>query len=404
LPAEPPRQAAILVGGKGTRIGALTASVPKSLVPVSGRPFLDWLLDEVARHGIPRITLLAEHLGEQIVAAYHNTRLRGAAVEVLIEPKPLGTGGALRLFADHLEDRFLLLNGNTRFDINLLDLPLHLDDALGAIALRRAAPRAPSGIVETDAAGCVTGFAARPVGRDGPINGGIYALDRRIVAAIGEGAISLEAEVFPRLAAQGLLRGALYEGQFLDIGIPEDYAAAQIEIPAMTLRPAAFLDRDGVLIHDTGYPHKPQEARWMLGAAAAVKTLNDSGFLVFVVTNQAGVAHGYYEEAQIGVMHRWMAEAFSRAGAHVDEFTYCPFHPDARIARYRGESRRRKPAPGMIEDLIAMWPVVREGSFLIGDKPTDMTAAAAAGLPGHHFTGGDLAAFVAALPEVAARR
>jgi D-glycero-D-manno-heptose 1,7-bisphosphate phosphatase len=323
--------------------------------------------------------------------------MRGATVEVLEEPEPLGTGGALRLFAERLEERFLLLNGDTRFDVNLLDLPLHMQDATGVLALRRTAPGARFGIVELDAAGRVTGFTPRPEGREGPINGGIYLLDRRIAAGIGEGVVSLEGEVFPRLAARGVLRGTIYDGDFLDIGIPEDYTAAQARIPAMARRPAAFLDRDGVLIEDTGWPHRPGEARWIPGAAAAVKALNDASYLVFVVTNQAGVARGYYPEDQVGVMHRWMAEAFARAGAHVDEFAYCPFHPEATLPAYRQDSPRRKPAPGMLTDLMAAWPVRRAGSFMVGDKDSDLQAAAAAGVPGHLFCGGDLHGFVARL-------
>ena len=405
LPRAPvPRQACILVGGKGTRLGLLTATLPKPLVPVGGRPFLDWLIEEVARHGIPRITLLAGYFGEQILERYQGRAVRGATVEVLVEPEPLGTGGALRLFADRLEERFWLLNGDTRFDVNLLDLSLHLGDALGVLALGRTAPGERFGIVELDAARRVTGFAARAESRDGPINGGIYLLDRTIVAELPAGPVSLEADVFPRLAAAGALRGAIYDGAFLDIGVPEDYAGAQERIPAMARRPAAFLDRDGVLIEDTGWPHRPEEARWIPGAPAAVKLLNDAGYYVFVVTNQAGVARGLYPESQVGLMHRWIAGELARQAAHVDAFEHCPHHPDAPLEAYRRECPRRKPAPGMIRDLLAAWPVLPQGSFLVGDRETDCQAAAAAGLPGYLFPGGNLLDFVASLPALAALR
>jgi D-glycero-D-manno-heptose 1,7-bisphosphate phosphatase len=398
-----PGQACILVGGKGTRLGPLTAAVPKPLVPVGGRPFLDWLIEEVARHGIPRIMLLAGHLGDQIVQRYHARSVRGSTLEVLVEPELLGTGGALRFFAERLEPRFWLLNGDTRFEVNLLDLPLRMEDSLGVLALRRTAPGGRFGIVELDTAQRVTGFSPRSGGRDGPINGGIYLLDRRIVEAIGEGAVSLEAEVFPRLAAQGLLRGAVYEGAFLDIGIPEDYTAAQERIPDMARRPAVFLDRDGVLIEDTGWPHKPEEARWIPGAAGAVRLLNDAGYFVFVVTNQAGVARGFYPEAQVAAMHRWMAGELAQQGAHVDAFEYCPHHPEAPLEAYRRDCPRRKPSPGMIRDLLAAWSIRQDGSFLVGDRETDLQAAAAAGFHGYRFEGGNLLRFVASLPGVAAR-
>jgi len=388
------RQAAILVGGRGTRLGALTETLPKPMAPVAGRPFLDWQIEEVARHGFGRITLLAGYKAEQIAQRYAGTTVRGAALEVLVEPEPLGTAGALRLFRDHLDPRFLLLNGDTMFPVNLLDLPLHAAGAVATLALRRTAPGGRYGTVELAGDGAVRGFRAGSPERDGPINGGIYALDATVTDWIGEGQVSLEADVFPGLAQAGLLRGALYDSPFIDIGIPDDLARAQHEIPAMARRPAAFLDRDGVLIEDTGYPHRPEEVRWMPGAAAAVKALNDAGFLVFIVTNQAGVARGYYPESQVGVMHRWMAGELAAQGAHVDAFEYCPDHPEATLPEYRQASRRRKPAPGMIEDLLAAWPVDVRRSFLIGDRETDVAAAVAAGLPGHLFPGGDLHGFV----------
>lgn len=162
-------------------------------------------------------------------------------------------------------------------------------------------------------------------------------------------------------------------------------------------RPAAFLDRDGVLIEDTGYPHDPAQVRWVPGSRAAVKRLNEACYYVFVVTNQAGVAQGFYPEAQVAVLHSWMAERLAEAGAHIDAFEHCPHHPNAALPEYRRDCRRRKPAPGMIEDLLAGWPVDTARSFLIGDRPTDLAAAKAAGIAGHLFPGGDLEAFVTRL-------
>jgi D-glycero-D-manno-heptose 1,7-bisphosphate phosphatase len=392
-----PRQAAILVGGKGTRLGALTAATPKPLLDVGGRPFIAWLLDEVSRHGIPRITLLAGFEAAQF-ARYDGAAWRASRVEVLAEPAPLGTGGALRLFRDRLAERFLLLNGDTFFDVNLLALAARSEaQTLVTMALRRDAPGARFGVVELDDGARVTGFAPRPAAAaTGPINGGIYLLDRAVTDRIGEGPVSLEADVFPKLAAERRIGGVVFDGGFLDIGVPEDLLLAQTAIPAIARRPAAFMDRDGVLIEDDGYPHDPARVRWVPGAMAAIRSLNDAGHFVFVVTNQAGVAHGFYPEAQIGVLHRWMAGELARAGAHVDAFEYCPFHPEATLDAYRQDSPRRKPRPGMIEDLCAAWPVDRAGSFLVGDKATDIAAAEAAGLPGLLFPGGDLAAFLAA--------
>jgi D-glycero-D-manno-heptose 1,7-bisphosphate phosphatase len=168
-------------------------------------------------------------------------------------------------------------------------------------------------------------------------------------------------------------------------------------------RPAAFLDRDGVLNHDTGYVHTPDRFAWIAGAREAVRYLNDAGYLVFVVTNQAGVAHGYYEEAAIHALHAWMSAELKRGGAHIDAFFHCPHHPEGKVAAYRRDCSHRKPGPGMLLRARQQWRIDWGRSFLVGDRDSDIAAAAAAGIPGHKFPGGDLLAFLLAtvLPAAA---
>lgn len=167
--------------------------------------------------------------------------------------------------------------------------------------------------------------------------------------------------------------------------------------PPAARQPAAFLDRDGVLNVDSGFPWRPEQILWMPGAFAALRRLKRAGFLVFVVTNQGGIARGYYEEADVRALHDWMGREIAEAGGRIDGFYYCPHHPAEGRAPYRTVCGCRKPAPGLLLQAMADWPVRRDGSFLIGDRQTDLQAAQAAGVPGHLFPGGDLDRFVAAL-------
>jgi D-glycero-D-manno-heptose 1,7-bisphosphate phosphatase len=159
-------------------------------------------------------------------------------------------------------------------------------------------------------------------------------------------------------------------------------------------RPAAFLDRDGVINVDHGYVHSHERFVWVDGAVAAIRWLNERGYLVFVVTNQAGIARGYYDETAVRSLHRWMAGQLAIAGARIDAFYFCPHHPDAVHDDLRLHCDCRKPKPGMLLRAVAEWPVNRLGSFLIGDRSTDIEAAEAAGIPGHLFDGSDLLAMV----------
>lgn len=385
-------QCAILLGGMGTRLGALTRDTPKPLLDVAGEPFLDVIVREAVRRGFRDLVLLAGF--KSAIVEDYASQLRGrlpadCRVSVSVEPEPLGTGGAL-VHAQHLlADHFLLLNGDTWFDFNWLDLVALAGDG-SAVAARRIVGTDRYETLGIDPDG--RAMAVHPRGAadgSGLVNGGVYALRKQDLVGLPSHC-SVESDLLPLLIERGQLRGREYDGFFIDIGIPETFEAAQVEIPRRRCRPAVFFDRDGVLNHDDNYVGSIDRFRWMKGAKRAIKLANDLGFYVFVVTNQAGVARGFYAEADVQALHRWMADELSKDGASVDDWRFCPFHPDATVAAYQGAHHWRKPNPGMLDDLIRHWPVDVEGSFLIGDQPSDLAAATAAGVTPFLFEGGDL--------------
>lgn len=145
-------------------------------------------------------------------------------------------------------------------------------------------------------------------------------------------------------------------------------------------RPAAFLDRDGVLNVDREYVHRADQLEWIDGVPEAIRLLNDAGYLVIVVTNQSGVARGYYDEAAIGALHDRMRDTLAAQGARIDAFYYCPHHPDGKVAAFTMRCDCRKPGTGMLEQAARDWHIDRARSFMIGDKDIDTAAATAFGI------------------------
>jgi len=389
------KQAVILAGGVGSRLGSLTTSTAKPLLLVDGKPFLEYLIENLMRYGLDDIILLVGYRGDSFFYLSEPGYFGKCRVRLFFDgDKLLGTGGALRRARGLFEEYFLLLNGDTFFDINLLDLVSTANPrCIVNLALRSVDNVARYNPV-TVQSGMIVHFSA--TGNQGPglINGGIYFLKREIVDFIPNGNCSLERDVIPKLVEINKVGGRSFNRPFLDIGIPEDFSRAEDFLKRTYFRPAVFFDRDGVLNRDTDYLFQIEKFQWIDGAIEAIKYFNNNGFFVFVVTNQSGVARGLYTENDVQILHHYMNTELRKFGGHIDQFEYCPFHEDGVVGRYKGPSFRRKPQPGMILDLISNWPIRKEDSFLIGDQESDIMAALSANIKGYKFDNGNLFDFI----------
>jgi D,D-heptose 1,7-bisphosphate phosphatase len=393
-------QCAILAGGLGTRLGSLTEATPKPLLTRGGRPFLAWLIRELCRFGVSEFLLLTGHLSEEIeqaLPAIQAALPRRVAISVSREPVRAGTGGAVFHAREHLHDRFLLCNGDSLFDANLGALLAAAardePETTGRMLLRELPDASRSGVVTLEGDRITTFRERPPPGTPGIINAGVYLFSRRVLDGL-EPVCSLEADVLPALAAAGSLRGTLTGGYFRDIGVPGDFDRADDELRALRGRRALFLDRDGVINTDHGYVGSRDRFEWIDGALDAIRHATDVGWHVFVVTNQSGVARGKYAPVAVTDLLAWIGDEARRHGGTIDDTRYCPFHPDAVLPAFRAISDWRKPAPGMLLDLMRAWELDPARCVMIGDQPSDLQAAAAAGISGFRFMGGNLLSFV----------
>lgn len=231
-------QAIVLVGGEGTRLRPLTESVPKPALTLVDRPFLAYMIEWLAGHGVTEVVLACGFLPDVLREALAGEEERaGAAIRYVIEPERRGTAGAIRYAADqlgdHLEDRFLALNGDVLTDLDLgALLRAHADrGAQATLGLYPVDDSSAYGLVRSGPGGEVLEFLEKTGERAaGEVNAGMYVLERSVLDLIPPGEeVSIERDVFPRLVGEGL-HGLCLDGYWMDIGTPERYLQASWDI------------------------------------------------------------------------------------------------------------------------------------------------------------------------------
>lgn len=227
-------KALVLAGGLGTRLRPRFGDLPKPLAPIGGQPFLTRQLEWLRDRGIRRSVVLAGYGAEQMIETVGDGSSLGVTVDWSVESEPLGTGGALRLAAPHVDGSVIVANGDTLGDADpwTLERDRWEHAMIGAVALYRVEDARSRGRVEVDGSGRISAFVEKDERHEGVawVNGGLYAFSPQLWKELPDGASSLERDTLPRLAAEGRLLGVPCDGRFWDIGTPEEHARAEEDL------------------------------------------------------------------------------------------------------------------------------------------------------------------------------
>ena len=363
----------ILAGGKGTRIKKYLHNNPKPMVKFNEIFFLQYLINIYSKYPINKIFILTGYKSDIIFKNFHNKNFNFTNVVCIKEKKLMGTGGALLSLKKEKIKDFILVNGDTVFDIDLADfLKSFKKNKLGCVAL---APNKKNinnyklnNLAIENSVLCYKKYSKL-------MNGGVYFFKKRILNLIPKKPCSLEEDVLPNIIKKRLLTGKIYKNFFLDIGTPEYFNISAKKLTNHFFKPAAFLDRDGVINHDSGYVFKKKDFKFRKGVIKGLKYLIQKKYYIFIITNQAGIAKGIYNEKDFKKLHLYLKNNLSNKNIYFNDVQYCPYHPKGKIKIYRKKSSLRKPGNQMITNILKKWLVNKSKSFMIGDKDSDKDCA-----------------------------
>ena len=389
----------------GTRLASITKNkIPKSMVPVKGRPLLEWQIGELKKYGITEITMIIGNLGDQIREHFGDGSAFGIRADYIVEETPLGTAGAFYYLKDRLKQHgdteFMLVFGDIFFDFDMermIDFHHRKNAAVTLLAHPNMHPF-DSDLVVTDPEGRVTGFDSKHNVRnywyDNCVNAGIYVIDASVCGLVAEPVkTDFEHDVLAKMIEDAGNVYAYRTPEFVrDVGTVDriEKTIGDIDsglVAAKNLRKkqkAVFLDRDGVLNREVGFLSNIDDFELLPEAAEAVKLINSSGYLAVVVTNQPVVARGEITFEGLDEIFRKMKTLLGREGAYLDAVYFCPHHPDS---GYEGEVKElkikchcRKPDTGMVEKAAEDFNIDPKASWIIGDMTSDIELGKRAGL------------------------
>ncbi|MFH1037498.1 MAG: HAD-IIIA family hydrolase [PVC group bacterium] len=393
-------KAAIIAGGTGTRMGKISETIPKPMLPIGGKPILEHQIELLRQSGIRDITLCTRHLSPVIADYFGDGRRWGAKISYSGEAVPLGTAGCLRRAFPKADQALLVLYGDVMVWMDLAEMiRRHRSSAAAAtLAVHSSDHPFDSDLLEVDGEMRVVRFLPKPHPEGAWLpnltNAGVYVLGPALLRCIPEGRpTDCARDIFPEALQRGLYLHAYRTAEYIkDAGTPDRYpeviedwdSGKAARMRRENPRPAVFLDRDGVLVREVGHLCRPEDLELLPGAAEALRDINAAGYLAIMVTNQPVIARGICTIAELGVIHNKLETLLGRKGARLDAIYFCPHHPDrgfpGEVPDLKIPCECRKPGTLLIERARREFNIDLSSSWMIGDTTVDLETARRTGI------------------------
>lgn len=389
----------IIAGGKGTRIASVASEIPKAMIPIDGKPILEYQVELAKRYGFNEFIFIIGHLGNAIKSHFGDGSTFECSIQYFEETEPLGTAGALAELKKSLTEDFFVFYGDTimDFDMNAM-LNFHKSrNADATLLLHPNDHPQDSDIVSVDDELRVNHFYNKPhpeglITRN-LVNAALFIFSPIILDDIKMGVKShIEKDVLPlSLKKERRLFGYVTPEYIKDMGTPDRYEAVCDDVISGKVaslnrnnkRKAVFLDRDGVINYEVNLLHTPEALKLISGVADAIRMINKAGYLALVVTNQPVIARNLCSIEDLDAIHAKLETLLGIEGAYIDGIFYCPHHPDKGYpeerTEYKIDCECRKPKPGLLLKAADQFNIDLPNSIMVGDRTADIEAGKAAG-------------------------
>ena len=394
--------AVIMAGGKGSRLLSITNDeIPKPMVPVDGKPLLEYQVEKLKTYGIKKIVMIVGHLGEKIVDHFKDGKDFGVEIDYIFEKEPLGTAGAFYYLKDKIDAKdFMLVFGDVFFDMDFDRMEdFHFkNSALTTLLAHPNGHPYDSDLIQTDDNGRVIGFDSKHNVRDywydNMVNAGMYIINKRLLDLVKEPVkTDFEKDILANQVKLGANIYAYHTPEYVkDVGTVDRINATVEELKSGLIQSknlknkqrAIFLDRDGTINVSKGFISKADDLELIPDTIDAIKAINKSGALAIVITNQPVVARGECSFEELHNIHNKLKTLLGEKGAFVDDIFYCPHHPDkgfeGEVPELKFDCECRKPKTGMIDEAVKKYNIDLSKSYMVGDSTMDLETARNAGI------------------------